>query len=192
MAAQLMAPQLKAQIDDHYVRQGPLFGAVPAHVLDLEQQRDLEDRGWAVREYLNQTVLTAPQATVRWDQHLFRFRDGILHHAAHQLAEGVPVAGNAQAIVDEVIDSVWDARLDQLRTVWGAFAYAALREGDPTPGGDPEAITPASFAMEDQETYFFYTQAMADAAVATLAEVVKPPDREDDLWAMLAAIHDAP
>ncbi len=192
MAIQLMAPQLKRQIDDHYIRQGPLFGAVPGHALELEQQRDLEDSGWTVREYLDQTVLIGPQATVRWDQHLFRFRDAILHQAAHGLAEGVPVAGNAQAIVDEVINSAWDARLDQLRTVWGAFAYAALRQGDPAPDDHLDVVMPASFAMEDQETYFFYTQSMADAAVATLAEVVKPPDRGDDLWPMLAAIHDTP
>ncbi len=192
MAIQLMSPKLKTQIDTHYHRQGALFGAVPASALDLEQQRALEDAGWAVQEYRDQTVLLPPRATVRWDQQLFRFRDAILHQAAHAIPQGVPVAGNAQAIVEEVIASQWDARLDQLRTVWGAFAYAALRNGEDSSPAEPEAPAPASFAMEDQETYFFYTQAMADAATATLAEVVKAPSPGDDLWTMLAAVHDVP
>lgn len=192
MALQLMSPQLKSEIDNHYQRQGALFGAVPTSVLELEQQRELEDSGWVVQEYRDQTVLLAPQATVRWDQQLFRFRDAILHQAAHAIPQGVPVAGNAQAIVEEVIASQWDARLDQLRTVWGAFAFAALRDGEDSSPPEPDVAVPASFAMEDQETYFFYTQAMADAAAATLAEVVKPPAPGDDLWTMMAAIHDVP
>jgi hypothetical protein len=194
MAIQVMSPQLKTQIDEHHIRQGPLFGSVPASAIDPEDQRILEDAGWTVREYQDGTVLWPPRTSVRWDQNFFRFRDAILHQAAHSLAEGLPVAGNAGAIVEEVVGSAWEQRLDQLRTVWGAFAFAALRQGeDPSDLiADDGSITSAAFAMEDQETYFFYTEAMAAAARRTLVEVVKPPDPSDPLWQMLSAIHDTP
>jgi len=187
MAVHIMAPALKLQIDEHHVREGAMFGSLPGSALGTDDHRQLDEAGWTTRDYRDGTFLVPPSTTVRWDQQYFRFRDAILHQAAHTLPSGLPVAGNGQAILEEVIASAWEARLDQLRTVWSAFAFAALRVGESNPPVDD--ATPALFAMEDQETYFFYTAAMAEAARRTLDEVVKPPPASDDLWRMLNAIH---
>ncbi|MCL8207370.1 MAG: hypothetical protein K6V97_04750 [Actinomycetia bacterium] len=171
--------ELKTRIDREHIREGRLFGALPAAALSPENQAELVKRGWTLKAYEDRTVLLPPETTVEWDRVLAVFRDNLLHRAAHRLPRGLPLAPDAQAIMEEVIASTWEQREEQLRVVLSAFAFASLL---PRPEGHTDR------RVESFETFYFYTQAMKRAAELAVAEAAKAPEDDDEVWAMVEAV----
>lgn len=175
--------ELRTHIDRNHIHEGQLFGAVPAEGLSADDHATLERLGWQDRPYQDRPVLTPPESTVEWDRQKFVFRDNMLHAVAHRLPQGIPVIGNAEAIMEELVASTWEQREEQLRTVLGAFAFASLLS-------EPQADR--GCRVEDAETFYFYTAAMKHAAERALAESVKPPEDHDEIWSLVEALADAP
>jgi len=237
-----MVPELRLLIDRSHIREGRLYGHLPLDQLTEEARRALEQSGWRVHAYRDRPVASPPEATIRWDVYRIRFQDNMRHAAAHRLPGGIPLAGPKDAILDELIASVWDQRVEELRTVLSAFAFASLWPGEETPhpvwtrdadGGDdawPSApnhprplgeadapdsprfphvsgfpdSTPASpgspdspdsldsldspDSMEGAETFYFYTEAMREAALRALQETATAPAADDPVWVLVDAL----
>jgi hypothetical protein len=218
-----MVPELRLLIDRSHIREGRLYGHLPLDQLTEEAQRTLEQSGWRVHAYRDRPVASPPEATIRWDVYRARFQDNMRHAAAHRLPGGIPLAGPKDAILDELIASVWDQRVEELRTVLSAFAFASLWPGEAAPhpvwnrddgwdddawpaapgglrshGAAGDAASPAwpespdspgsPDSMEGAETFYFYTQAMRDAALQALQETAAAPAADDPVWALVDAL----
>jgi hypothetical protein len=192
------SPALRAEINQKHLRRGRLFGALVQEELAQEDCQALEGSGWTRKNYKDKAVLIPPTMTVAWDHEHAVFRDHVLHAAAHRLDRGLPVAGNAQAILEELIASAWEEREDQLRTVLNAFSFASLLPGpgeeqaaQAVPPGALDAATEHGERMEGFETFFFYARSMRDAAARAVAEAVRAPGADDGIWELVEALQDA-
>lgn len=120
-----LAPELRILIDRDHIQEGPLYARLPVPAVTDDERQQLIACGWTLRPYRDRPVLEPPEATFTWDRHLVLFRDNMRHAAAHRLPGGLPVAGPKEAILDEVIASIWEERVEELRTVLSAFSFAS-------------------------------------------------------------------
>jgi len=136
-----LSPELRAVIDRDHIQEGPLYARLPLPSVTDDERAELERQGWRLRPYRDRPVLEPPEATFTWDRHLVLFRDNMRHAAAHRLPDGLPVAGSKEAILDELIASVWEERVEELRTVLAAFSFASAwrREEEPPGSNDPRS-----------------------------------------------------
>jgi hypothetical protein len=192
------SPELRAQVNQKHLRQGRLFGALLQEELSPEDREALVRAGWTRKNYRDKAVMVPPSMTVAWDHEHAVFRDHMLHATAHRLPDGLPAAGNGQAILEELIASAWEEREEQLRTVLSAFSFASLLPGPDesadvaaVPSGALDAALAYGERMEGFETFFFYAASMRDAAVAALKESVRAPAPDDGIWELVEALNQA-
>jgi hypothetical protein len=179
-----LLPELRLLIDRDHIREGLLYGRLPLANVDEEAQRALESVGWRVRSYRDRPVAEPPEATIAWEHYRHVFRDNMRHATAHRLPGGIPLAGPKDAILDELIASVWDQRVEELRTVLGAFAFASV-----WPGSEDESDAPGPVSeVEGAETFYFYTDAMRRAAVEAVAETASAPAADDPVWVLVDSL----
>lgn len=188
--SETLLPDLRARIDSQHIRDGQLFGAMPTADLALQDQEILERNGWEPRHYRDLPVMVAPELTIVWDKEHGVFRDNMLHVAAHRFEGGTPAVGNAREILDELLDSAWEDREERLRTVLGAFSFASVLSGanGPSEAGEPMIPEWSLLRVEGSETFFFYTQAMRDAAQAAVKETVTAADDDDEVWTLIGSL----
>ena len=192
------SPALRAQVNQKHLTTGHLFGSVPQDELAPPDLEALLKAGWVSKNYRDRAVILPPSMTVAWDHEHAVFRDHVLHAAAHRLPEGLPVAGNGQAILEELIASAWEEREEQLRTVLAAFCFASVlpapESSEPVGGVAPGALLAATEhgeRVEGFETFFFYADSMKGAARRAVAESVQTPDDHDGIWELVEALTEA-
>ena len=176
-----LSPELQERIRTRHVRSGRLFGALSQNELEPGEIRQLIQSGWLERPYQDEPVMIAPQITINWDRLRQQHRDHTLHAVSHRLPAGAPWAGTRQAILEELLASLWETREDELRTILHAWAYASMwdAEGEHAPS-----------ALESQETFFFYTRRMKDSAEEALAVATEAPEAHDEFWTLVNALVD--
>jgi hypothetical protein len=141
-----MAPELRLLIDREHIAEGLLYAHLPLGAVSDDDRAQLLNLGWTLRPYRDRPVLQPPEATFAWDRHHRLFRDNLRHAAAHRLPEGLPFAGANEAILDELIASVWEERTEELRTVLSAFSFASVWRAA---GDDGEELPPSLHAAEE-------------------------------------------
>lgn len=188
--SETLLPELRARINSQHIRDGQLFGTVPTTDLALHEQETLERNGWESRDYRDRPVMVAPELTIVWDKERGVFRDNMLHVAAHRFEGGTPAVGNAREILDELLDSAWEDREESLRTVLAAFSFASVLSGASalSDAGEPMVPEWSLLRVEGSETFFFYTQAMRDAARRAVQETVRAADDEDEVWTLIGSL----
>lgn len=144
-----LSPELRILIDRDHIQEGPLFARLPLPAVTDDERVELEQLGWRLRPYRDRPVLEPPEATFTWDRHLVLFRDNMRHAAAHRLPDGLPVAGPKEAILDELIASIFEERMEELRTVLAAFSFASAWRREPDEAEGPEALSAGWDAAEE-------------------------------------------
>ncbi|SMC01855.1 hypothetical protein SAMN00768000_0120 [Sulfobacillus thermosulfidooxidans DSM 9293] len=171
--------ELKSQIDTQHVTEGALFGTVPQKVLSPDDTRQLERLGWVKRDYRDHPVMEPPQATLDWDHLSERHRDEVLHALSHRLVGGTPWVGNQHAILEELIDSIWEQRQEEIRVLLNAWAFAAAWAGHPDHNDR---------VVESRQTFYFYSASMRDAAEKAVELAVAAPGDDDEFWQYIQAL----
>ncbi|HBQ95762.1 MAG: hypothetical protein M1294_15485 [Firmicutes bacterium] len=172
--------EIRAQIDSEHLTEGALFGTVPQKVLSDDLIRSLENLGWVKRDYRDHPVMEPPQATLDWDSLSAQHRDEVLHAISHRLPQGTPWVGNQYAILEELIDSMWEQRQDEIRILLNAWAFAAAWTGHPDHNDR---------MVESRQTYYFYTASMRDAAEQAVALGISAPPADDDFWVYVESLN---
>lgn len=172
--------ELTERVKSAYIHEGRLYGAVPQQDLTADERLQLSRAGWQTRNYQDRPVMEPPQATVDWDDLRLRHRDRTLHAISHRLPGGTPWAGNRQAILEEILGSVWEQQEDELRVLLHAWAFASV-------WGTPEENR--KDRIESAETFFFYTTRMRDTAERALATATEAPPANADFWQLVFALN---
>ncbi len=168
-----LAPELRLLIDREHIAEGPLYAHLPVGVVSDDDRAELLSLGWTLRPYRDRPVLQPPEATFAWDRHHRLFRDNMRHAAAHRLPAGLPFAGANEAILDELIASVWEDRVEELRIVLSAFAFASAwrRNGD-----EAAALPPTVHAAE--ETLVAEVEPVRERALIPVEGIEDPVEPE--------------
>ncbi len=175
----VMGDELKNIIDEGYIREGALFGTVPQQKLTSDEMLQLEQLGWTARDYRDRPIIEPPLFIVNWDGLSQQHRDRVLHAVSHKLPGGSPWAGNKQAIIEELIASIWEQHEEELRIVLSAWTFAAAWSGHPDQGDR---------IMESRQTFYFYTAHMREAADKAVGVVTNPPADDDTFWVYMQAL----
>jgi hypothetical protein len=173
------SPELRAQVNQKHLRKGRLFGAVLRDEFSPADRQALIQAGWEQHNYKDKAVLVPPSMTVAWDHQHAIFRDHMLHATAHRLPEGIPAAGNAGAILEELIASAWEEREDQLRTVLSAFSFASLLPG-PDHAADPGDVPAGALDAATAPGAWWERHGSHDPHPTTPGPVAEPPARSED------------
>ncbi|MBX5466439.1 MAG: hypothetical protein K6U14_02945 [Firmicutes bacterium] len=170
-------PALRETVDQRFINQGSLYGALPEEVLEDPQKRQLLHAGWSRRPYRDGSVWEPPTATVEWERLRRAYRDVVLHAVNHRAPANTPWVGPRLEILDAVVESSWEEREEGIRVLLSAWAFTSLWQA-----------TPESPQVEGQQVFFFYTARMRDAALRALNESLAPPADDDPFWEMVQAL----
>ncbi len=171
--------QLTQRIQALFIRDGRLFGALPEKSLEPEDIQKLRAVGWVERQYHDEPVMEAPQITIDWDALRLRHRTETLHALSHRYAPGTPWVGTRHEILEELLASEWESKMDELKTVLHAWAYASVWDLD---GERPD--TP----IETRQTFFFYTAKMKESAHVAMDYVTQAPAAAEHFWQLVEAL----
>jgi hypothetical protein len=175
----VMDEDLKHLVDEDYINEGALFGTVAQDKLTSDAMLLLEQLGWKARDYRDRPVIESPRSTIDWDGLSGQHRDRILHAISHKLPEGSPWAGNKQAIIEELIASIWEQHEEELRILLSAWTFAAAWSGHPDQGDR---------VMESRQTFFFYSSHMREAADKAVVLITDPPVDDDNFWIFMKSL----
>ena len=171
--------EVKTQIDNQYITEGALYGTVPQSVFDPDAIRQLQRLGWTKKDYRDHPVMEPPQETLDWDALSARHRDEVLHAVSHRLPQGTPWVGNQYAILQELIDSIWEQRQDELRILLNSWSFAAAWAGHSDHNDR---------VVESRQTFYFYTASMRDATEEAVKFIVTAPREDDEFWEYIQAL----
>ena len=171
---------LTERIRNHYIREGQLYGSLEQKDLTLDERKSLAQAGWVQHNYVDHPVMEPPQTLVDWTRLQAEHRDRTLHAISHRLPSGTPWAETRQAILEEMLGSLWDQQVDRVRILLHSWAYASVWSL-PDDSGQPTK-------PESAEMFFFYTARMQNAAEAALQEITRFPDLDDEFWQMVDAL----
>lgn len=174
-------PRLRQRIADLYISEGRLFGSIGLQKLDPEEQTQLVRSGWTVREYQDRPVVEPPSETIDWDALRQHRKNRILGTLSERELKGWPWSGDRRAILDEVLDSAWEEKEEEIRTFLNAWTYASLWYGS-------QDDVDEGFTVEQRQEFFFYTERMRQVALAAIDESITAPDEDANFWELIRSL----